>query len=112
MTGAGTGRVAEDTAAPSLLTSDPTSTRPACPAARSASRGLILPSDDMYAHWSGYGSSVPGSTKTVLPSSRAGLNSGAVNQVADPAGREQILGREQPVVARQLHPPAQRHRLP
>ena len=33
------------------------------------------------------------------------------DQVPDPAGREQVLGREQPVVAGQAHPPAQRHRL-
>ena len=33
------------------------------------------------------------------------------NQVSDTAGREQILGREQPVITGQVHLPANRHRL-
>jgi hypothetical protein len=33
------------------------------------------------------------------------------DQVPDPASGQQVLGREQPVVAGQGHPAAQRHRL-
>ncbi len=40
-----------------------------------------------------------------------GLEQRGGDQVADPAGRQQVLGREQPVVTGQGHPPAQRHRL-
>ena len=40
-----------------------------------------------------------------------GLEQRCRDQVPDPAGGQQVLGREQPVVAGQGHPAAQRHRL-
>ncbi len=47
--------------------------------------------------------------RAVVP---GGLEQRRGDQVADPARGEQVLGREQPVIAGQGHPPAQRHRLP
>jgi hypothetical protein len=45
---------------------------------------------------------------TVVP---GGLEQRRGDQVPDPASGQQVLGREQPVVAGQIHPAAQRHRL-
>jgi len=40
-----------------------------------------------------------------------GLEQWGGDQVTDPASGQQVLGGEQPVVARQTHPAAQRYRL-
>jgi hypothetical protein len=112
-TGAGTGRVADDTAAASRVTSEPTATRPAWLAGGAVGFARAHPAQRrQVGKLVGVGFQRPLIEEHGAALVAGGLEQRRGDEVADTAGGEQVLGREQPVVAGQLHPAAQRHRLP
>ena len=82
-------------------------TRPA----RVTASGAIRATEDRNAHWSGHGSIVVGSKNTVVPRSTHSPCSGRAIRFPNPAFGQEVLGREEPVVARQVQLGACGHRL-
>jgi hypothetical protein len=76
----------------------------------SIASGELRPSAERNAHWSPNGRRVDGSRKTVVPRRRHAPWSGS-DQVAERSLRHEVLGREEPVVAREINLGPHRHRF-